>query len=256
VKEPSGRFRSSRTDASESKAAEGVSNAGERGKAMEEQPQPVPPAATAQKAAEKLPGNGADQADVGNDPAAINGTQKSNGAKPEIGAESRATGAGDNAANGIKGKGAIGTNGLKDDVRKEKEVSADGAGASEKAAKPKYKKRKMALFFAYIGAGYQGMQRNPGAKTIEGELEQALFKAGAITKENFGDPKKVSGSSCSGVDGGATKCAVGFGRRDLHKLIRATVAGFQQEAPGFNLNSARILRLCAILPDIFGRRKM
>lgn len=196
--------------------AEGISTAGEKGKAglaaMKEQPQPILTAANAQKAAEKLPGNGADQGDVGNDPAAINGAQKSSGAKAETGAEGRATEAGDKAANEMKGTGAIGTNGLTDDVRKENEVSADGAGASEKAAKPKYKKRKMALFFAYIGAGYQGMQRNPGAKTIEGELEQALFKAGAITKENFGDPKKVSGSSCSGADGGATSCAVGFGR--------------------------------------------
>jgi hypothetical protein len=196
--------------------AEGVSTAGEKGTAgmaaLEEQLQPNLTAATAQKAAEKLHGNGADHGDVGNDPAAINGAQKSSGAKAETGPESRAKGPGDKAANEMKGMGASGTNGLMDDGRKENQMSADGAGASEKAAKPKYKKRKMALFFAYIGAGYQGMQRNPGAKTIEGELELALFKAGAITKENFGDPKKVSGSSCSGADGGATSCAVGFGR--------------------------------------------
>lgn len=79
--------------------------------------------------------------------------------------------------------GAIGEE--KDGTQNEGNVVAD------KPERSKYKKRKVALFFAYIGAGYQGMQRNPGAKTIEGELELALHKAGAITKDNFGDPKKV-----------------------------------------------------------------
>jgi hypothetical protein len=36
------------------------------------------------------------------------------------------------------------------------------------------KKRKIAMLLAYCGAGYQGMQRNPGAITIEGELEHPL----------------------------------------------------------------------------------
>ena len=36
------------------------------------------------------------------------------------------------------------------------------------------KKKKIALFFGYNGDGYQGMQRNPGAKTIEDDLESAI----------------------------------------------------------------------------------
>ncbi|EFJ12278.1 hypothetical protein SELMODRAFT_124462 [Selaginella moellendorffii] len=39
---------------------------------------------------------------------------------------------------------------------------------------------KAALFVVYCGAGYKGMQRNPGAATIEGVLEEALVRAGAI----------------------------------------------------------------------------
>ncbi|CAK9215716.1 unnamed protein product [Sphagnum troendelagicum] len=53
------------------------------------------------------------------------------------------------------------------------------------------KKRKIAMLLAYCGAGYQGMQRNPGAITIEGELEQALFCTQAIAPCNFGDLRKV-----------------------------------------------------------------
>jgi tRNA pseudouridine38-40 synthase len=46
------------------------------------------------------------------------------------------------------------------------------------------KKRKVALFLAYVGHGYQGMQRNPGAKSIEDELFKALHAAGAIADCN------------------------------------------------------------------------
>lgn len=37
----------------------------------------------------------------------------------------------------------------------------------------------------------QGMQRNPGARTIESELESALAAAGAISEQNAGSFQKV-----------------------------------------------------------------
>ena len=46
------------------------------------------------------------------------------------------------------------------------------------------KKRKCAVFIVYLGHGYQGMQRNPGAKTIEDELFTAMRTAGAISEKN------------------------------------------------------------------------
>ena len=49
------------------------------------------------------------------------------------------------------------------------------------------KKRKVAMFLAYVGHGYQGMQRNPGARTIEDELFKALHAAGAISDANADD---------------------------------------------------------------------
>lgn len=52
-------------------------------------------------------------------------------------------------------------------------------------------KKKVALMLGYNGSGYQGMQANPGTKSLEGELFDALCKAGAISKSNAIDPKKV-----------------------------------------------------------------
>eukprot|EP00887_Chlorella_sp_A99_P003093 scaffold9.g3093.t1 len=53
----------------------------------------------------------------------------------------------------------------------------------------KMQKRKVAMFLAYVGHGYLGMQRNPGVKTIEEDLFQAgaahaVHKAGGISDAN------------------------------------------------------------------------
>ncbi|RKP07299.1 pseudouridine synthase, partial [Thamnocephalis sphaerospora] len=56
---------------------------------------------------------------------------------------------------------------------------------------PRLPKRKVVLMMGFCGTGYQGMQVNPGAKTIEGDLFAALVAAGAVSKDNADDPKKV-----------------------------------------------------------------
>jgi hypothetical protein len=50
----------------------------------------------------------------------------------------------------------------------------------------------VALYFAYLGVGYHGMQRNPGVVSIEDVLEQAIFEAGGISEDNRGDFSKVA----------------------------------------------------------------
>jgi hypothetical protein len=52
-------------------------------------------------------------------------------------------------------------------------------------------KRKYAVCVSYIGTQYQGLQINPGAKTVEAELERALFLAGGIIEANYGYMNKV-----------------------------------------------------------------
>ncbi|XP_004309794.1 PREDICTED: uncharacterized protein LOC101302720 [Fragaria vesca subsp. vesca] len=46
------------------------------------------------------------------------------------------------------------------------------------------KRRKVAIFFAYYGVGYQGMQKNPSAKTIQGDLEEAIYLSGAVPEQD------------------------------------------------------------------------
>ena len=52
------------------------------------------------------------------------------------------------------------------------------------------------MFLAYVGHGYQGMQRNPGAKTIEDELFRALHAAGGISDANADDNGFIKVGAC------------------------------------------------------------
>ena len=63
-------------------------------------------------------------------------------------------------------------------------------------------KRKVCLLVAYTGAPYQGLQKNPGATTVEETLEVAMHKAGAITDDNFGTLQKISWSRAGRTDKG------------------------------------------------------
>ncbi|KAK9460514.1 pseudouridine synthase [Lipomyces oligophaga] len=56
---------------------------------------------------------------------------------------------------------------------------------------PRRPKRKVACLIGYCGTGYYGMQFNPPLRTIEGDIFNAMVKAGAISKDNANDPKKV-----------------------------------------------------------------
>ncbi|KAH7847904.1 hypothetical protein Vadar_031487 [Vaccinium darrowii] len=70
--------------------------------------------------------------------------------------------------------------------------------------KQRYKRRKIAIFFAYCGVGYQGMQKNPGAKTIEGDLEEALYLSGAVPDQDRGIPKRFDWARSARTDKGVS----------------------------------------------------
>ncbi|MBA0694890.1 hypothetical protein Goari_005154, partial [Gossypium aridum] len=80
----------------------------------------------------------------------------------------------------------------------------DAAATTTDTKKPRYKRRKIAMFFAYCGVGYQGMQKNPGAKTIEGDLEEALFHAGAVPEQDRGNPKRYDWARSARTDKGVS----------------------------------------------------
>ncbi|KAG0206613.1 tRNA pseudouridine synthase 1 [Mortierella sp. GBA30] len=88
-----------------------------------------------------------------------------------------------------------------EDAAKAAATSADATGSNAEGAvqaeddaekEAKIPKRKVALLMGYCGTGYQGMQVNPNAKTIEGDLFKAMVQAGAVSKDNSDDIKKVS----------------------------------------------------------------
>ncbi|KAK1400372.1 tRNA pseudouridine synthase A [Heracleum sosnowskyi] len=111
---------------------------------------------------------------------------------------------------------------------------------------PKYKRRKIALFFAYCGVGYQGMQKNIGAKTIEADLEQALFLSGAIPEQDKDHPKRFDWSRSARTDKGVSAvCQVVSGsfyidppglidRLHQHLCSQFRVFGFKRVTPSFN----------------------
>ncbi|CAK9317624.1 unnamed protein product [Citrullus colocynthis] len=70
--------------------------------------------------------------------------------------------------------------------------------------KQRYKRRKIAIFFAYCGVGYQGMQKNPGAKTIEADLEEALYLAGAVPEQDRGLSKRYDWARSARTDKGVS----------------------------------------------------
>ena len=83
------------------------------------------------------------------------------------------------------------------------------------------RKKKVALLLSYCGAGYFGMQKNPGVDTIEDELLNALSKTGAIKQELKDDLGKLSFQRCARTDKGvsATRQVVSLKMVPLKELI-------------------------------------
>ncbi|KAI4335572.1 hypothetical protein L6164_014208 [Bauhinia variegata] len=83
-------------------------------------------------------------------------------------------------------------------------TSDDEECTTTTGTKKRYKRRKVAIFFAYCGVGYQGMQKNPGAKTIEGDLEEAFFLSGAVPEQDRGIPKRYDWARSARTDKGVS----------------------------------------------------
>eukprot|EP00979_Chaetoceros_neogracilis_P016756 scaffold9357_cov267-Chaetoceros_neogracile.AAC.2 len=79
--------------------------------------------------------------------------------------------------------------------------------AEEGDNKDKLPKRKVALLIQFLGTKYCGMQINEGKRTIQAEIELALFKAGLLAASNFGYPNKFSWSNSARTDKGVHSCA-------------------------------------------------
>lgn len=76
-----------------------------------------------------------------------------------------------------------------------------------KEVEPKLPKRKIAILLQFLGTNYGGMQINDKMRSIQAEVELALYKAGLLAKTNFGIPKKYSWSNSARTDKGVHSCA-------------------------------------------------
>lgn len=68
----------------------------------------------------------------------------------------------------------------------------------------KVKAKKMALCMTYNGKDYLGMQRNPGTKTIEDDLLQAMYKGELILKEHVDVPQAMKFQRAARTDKGVS----------------------------------------------------
>eukprot|EP00526_Cylindrotheca_closterium_P013255 CAMPEP_0113610312 /NCGR_PEP_ID=MMETSP0017_2-20120614/4967_1 /TAXON_ID=2856 /ORGANISM="Cylindrotheca closterium" /LENGTH=541 /DNA_ID=CAMNT_0000519207 /DNA_START=97 /DNA_END=1722 /DNA_ORIENTATION=- /assembly_acc=CAM_ASM_000147 len=68
-------------------------------------------------------------------------------------------------------------------------------------------KRKVALLLGFVGTNYAGFQINGMQRSIQAEIELALYRAGMIAESNFGRPHKYSWSMSARTDKGVHACA-------------------------------------------------
>ena len=64
-------------------------------------------------------------------------------------------------------------------------MASSGGGVGVGAAVRTPALHRVALIFAYTGARFKGMQKNPGAFTVEDELERCLREVGALPPGDF-----------------------------------------------------------------------
>jgi tRNA pseudouridine38-40 synthase len=68
-------------------------------------------------------------------------------------------------------------------------------------------KRKVIMLLGYVGTNYGGFQMNERQRTIQAELELALYRLNLISNSNFGFPTKYGWSTSGRTDKGVHACA-------------------------------------------------
>jgi len=83
-------------------------------------------------------------------------------------------------------------------------VDADADPDPNDQNKKRAPKKKFALFVAYVGAGFAGMQYNKDQQTIEGTLRDALVSAGLVSESNADAFSKIAWSRAARTDKGVS----------------------------------------------------
>lgn len=61
-------------------------------------------------------------------------------------------------------------------------------------------KVRIAMIVGYNGSSFNGSQKNPGVRTVEEQIEKALFQLNLTSKYNFGDLKKIAWTRATRTD--------------------------------------------------------
>ncbi len=88
--------------------------------------------------------------------------------------------------------------------------SVETSATSKEAAQTdtdKVPKRKLAFLVSFLGSNYSGFQINSLTKSLHAEIELGLYRAGIISKSNFGHPNKYSWSNSARTDKGVHAAA-------------------------------------------------
>ncbi|KAH7429863.1 hypothetical protein KP509_09G069000 [Ceratopteris richardii] len=131
-------------------------------------------------------------------------------------------------------------------------LNVDGVtegAATEKEHARRGKRKKIAMILAYCGAGYQGMQKNPGAVTIEGLLEEALLKAGALPVNYDGNPRRADWMRAARTDKGVS--AVG---QVVSGLFYLEPPGFIERVNSHLPDSIRLLGIKRVTPTFCAKK--
>jgi tRNA pseudouridine38-40 synthase len=91
-----------------------------------------------------------------------------------------------------------------------------------------------------LGTKYGGFQINESQRTIQAEIEMALYRAGMLTTLNYGIPQKYSWSSSARTDKGVHACA---------QLCSCKVELLESDLEGSNNLEVARLRLESYLPS-------
>ena len=131
---------------------------------------------------------------------------------------------------------------------KRPKLATDGADTSDSTKTVgRFSKKKVAVMFGFLGANYQGFQRNPGAKTLEDAIERALYAAGGIMPSNYGDLKKIAWTRSARTDKGVSAAACCVGMRLV--MVRED---FEQMVKRINLHMPPEIRVHSITPVVGG----
>ena len=135
----------------------------------------------------------------------------------------------------------------KDDINKDKEEDNKNIekNNSHRPEKLKLPKRKFAIIHGYFGQNYSGNTKNPGVRTVEEELENALYKEKFISECNYGKLPKICWMRASRTDKGVS-AIMNVVSAKLHKYPNINEIEMKKKVNGILPKDIRIFRIIEV----------